>query len=497
MDFSFSSDQQLLKNSARAFLDEHCKPATVRLLWDDPRGESDTMWKEMAQLGWHGLALPEAYGGSGLGMVESAILLEELGRASYPGPYWPTVLAAAAVAAAGNDAQKKRWLSAIATGDARATLALLDADLDWDPAAMTTRAEKSAKGWTLSGTKRFVPWAHVANVLLIPARAPEGPSLFLVDPAAAGLKLSPVQGMDLATRWVHLDMDKVPVAPEALLGTPGQAAPLLSSLVRRGAIGAAAEMLGAARRCLDMAVGYAKVREQFGQPIGSFQAIRHKCSEMLLEVENSHSAVYYAAWALDAKAEDHELAASVAKAYVGDASRKVCGEAIQVHGGIGFTWEYDLHIYFKRAKALESMYGVVDYHREQIVRRASSTDVVMVNMRSGFSYRLVVGYDPCSAINPRLVYSSVTSFGSSGPNADRPGFDPIFQALGGIMTLQGFGGPPVYQRTAPTYYYTAALATQAILAALFTRERTGRGQRVETSLLRGAMALQAGVAIDY
>src|SRR6266478_4882660 len=304
MDFSFSSDQQLLKNSARAFLDEHCKPATVRLLWDDPRGESESMWKEMAQLGWLGLSLPEAYGGSGLGMVETSILLEELGRAAYPGPYFPTVLAAAAVEAAGNDAQKKRWLSAIATGEARATVALLDNDLDWEPASVTTRAEKSSKGWALSGTKRFVPWAHVANVLLIPARA-------------------------------------------------------------------AAEMLGAARRCLDMAVGYAKVREQFGQPIGSFQAIRHKCSEMLLEVENSFSAVYYAAWALDAKAEDAELAASVAKAYVADASRKVCGEAIQVHGGIGFTWEYDLHIYFKRAKALESMYGDVDYHREQIVRRAA------------------------------------------------------------------------------------------------------------------------------
>src|SRR5438309_1687709 len=246
MDFSFSSDQQLLKNSARAFLDEHCKPATVRLLWDDPRGESESMWKEMAQLGWLGLSLPEAYGGSGLGMVETSILLEELGRAAYPGPYFPTVLAA-----------------------------------------------------------------------------------------------------------------------------PGQAASLLGDLLRRGAVGAAAEMLGAARRCLDMAVGYAKVREQFGQPIGSFQAIRHKCSEMLLEVENSHSAVYYAAWALDAKAEDAELAASVAKAYVADAARKVCGEAIQVHGGIGFTWEYDLHIYFKRAKALESMYGDVDYHREQIVRRAA------------------------------------------------------------------------------------------------------------------------------
>jgi alkylation response protein AidB-like acyl-CoA dehydrogenase len=368
MDYSFTSDQQLLKNSARAFLDEHCKPAAVRLLWDDPRGESDTMWKEMAQLGWLGLSLPESYGGSALGMVESAILLEELGRAAYPGPYWPTVLAAAAVEAAGTDAQKKRWLSAIATGDARATLAFLDADMDWDPAVMTTRAEKTSNGWSLSGTKRFVPWAHVANVLLIPARAPEGPTVFLVDPAASGLKMSPVQGMDLATRWVHIDLDKVPVATDGLLGAPGGAAPLLTGLLRRGAVGAAAEMLGAARRCLDMAVGYAKVREQFGQPIGSFQAIRHKCSEMLLEVENSHSAVYYAAWALDAKSEDEALAASVAKAYVGDAARKVCGEAIQVHGGIGFTWEYDLHIYFKRAKALEPMYGDVDYHREQIVR---------------------------------------------------------------------------------------------------------------------------------
>jgi alkylation response protein AidB-like acyl-CoA dehydrogenase len=329
------------------------------------------MWKEMAQLGWLGLSLPEVYGGSGLGMVESAILLEELGRAAYPGPYWPTVLAAAAIEAAGADAQKKRWLSAIATGDARATLALLDADLDWDPAAMTARAEKTPRGWALSGTKRFVPWAHVANVLLIPARALEGPTLFLVDPSAAGLKLSPVQGMDLSTRWVQIDMDKGPAAADAVLGTPGQAAPLLSSLVRRGAVGAAAEMLGASRRCLDMAVGYAKVREQFGQPIGSFQAIRHKCAEMLLEVENSHSAVYYAAWALDTKAEDGELAASVAKAYVGDAARKVCGEAIQVHGGIGFTWEYDLHIYFKRAKALEPMYGDADYHREQIVRRVA------------------------------------------------------------------------------------------------------------------------------
>src|SRR5213593_1427282 len=333
-------------------------PAAVRLLWDDPRGESEATWKEMAQLGWLGLSLPEAYGGSALGMVESAILLEEMGRAACPGPYFPTVLAARAIEGAGSDA--------------RATIAFLDADLDWRPDAIQTRAETTAGGWALSGRKQFVPWAHVASVLLVPAKTPDGLTLFLVDPGAAGLTLEPAQMMDPATRLASVTLEGTPVTGAGVLGKPGQAGPLLKALLSRGAVGAAAEMLGAARRCLDMAVGYAKVREQFGQPIGSFQAIRHKCAEMLLEVENSHSATYYAAWALDAAAEDQALAASVAKAYVGDAARKVCGESIQVHGGIGFTWEYDLHLYFKRAKALEPMYGDADHHRELIVRRVAA-----------------------------------------------------------------------------------------------------------------------------
>jgi len=367
MDFSFTSDQTLLKNSARAFLDEHCKPATVRLLWEDARGESEAMWKEMAQLGWLGLALPEAHGGSGLGMVESALLLEELGRAAYPGPYWPTMLAGHVIAEAGSEAQQARWLPAIAAGDARAAIALLDTDLDWNPESTATRAEKTSGGYQLSGVKRYVAWSHVASVLLVPARTPEGVSLFLVDPAASGISASPVMSMDPGTRLAHLSLDRVPVRAEDMVAAPGAAGPRLARLLRRAAVGAAAEMLGAARRCLDMAVGYAKVREQFGQPIGSFQAIRHKCAEMLLETENSHSAVYYAAWALDAGADDAESAASIAKSYVADASRKVCGEAIQVHGGIGFTWEYDLHMYFKRAKALEAQYGDAEYHRELIL----------------------------------------------------------------------------------------------------------------------------------
>ena len=369
MDFALSADQQLLRNSARAFLDEHVTPARVRSLADDPRGESEATWKEIAQLGWLGLGLPEAHGGSELGMVETVILLDEMGRAAYPGPYLPTVLAGQAIARAGTAAQQRQWLPAIATGEARATVAFLDAELDWNlDAATQTTARRATGGWALSGVKHLVPWAHVANVLLVPARTDEGLSLFLVPASTPGARLAPVTAMDLTTRWSTLTLAEARVPAEAMLGEPGTALALLGDLMRRAAVGAAAEMLGAARRCLDMSVGYAKVREQFGQPIGSFQAIRHKCAEMLLEVENSHAAVYYAAWALDAGAEDAALAASVAKAYVSESARKVCGEAIQVHGGIGFTWEYDLQLYVKRAKGLEPLYGDADHHRELIVR---------------------------------------------------------------------------------------------------------------------------------
>jgi alkylation response protein AidB-like acyl-CoA dehydrogenase len=212
----------------------------------------------------------------------------------------------------------------------------------------------------------------VADLLLMPARTPEGLACFLVEPAAvSGLSVTPALAMDLGIRWSTLRLDGVTVGGDARLGSAGGADGLLTDLLRWGAVGAAAEMLGAARRCLDMSVEYAKVREQFGQPIGSFQAVRHACAEMLVDVEQAHGATYYAAWALDADAEDAALAASVAKAYVGDAARRVCGDAIQVHGGIGFTWEYDLQLYFKRAKALETTYGDGDYHRELIVRHVA------------------------------------------------------------------------------------------------------------------------------
>ncbi|MBI2525060.1 MAG: acyl-CoA/acyl-ACP dehydrogenase [Candidatus Rokubacteria bacterium] len=372
MNFSFSEDQVLLRNSVRAFLDEQCKPAHVRAMMHDPRGYDPGLWSEMAKLGWLGLPFPEKHGGAGLGMVELAIAIEELGRAAYPGPYLPSVvLGGVGLLLGGSGGQKDTWLPAIASGEKRATAALIEETLDWDPASTTATAVRSGDGWKVSGLKRFVPWAHVADVVLVPARGPEGLSLFLVDPRQAGVTLSRMVGIDLGSRWSELRLENVGVGANAVVGQPGGAGPLLEALLRRAAVCASAEMLGAARRCVDMSVEYAKVREQFGQPIGSFQAIRHRCAEMLLETENSHSAVYYAAWALEAGAEDAAVAASICKSYVSESARRACGDAIQVHGGIGFTWEYDLHLYMKRAKALEPLFGDAEFHRELVARHVA------------------------------------------------------------------------------------------------------------------------------
>jgi alkylation response protein AidB-like acyl-CoA dehydrogenase len=372
MNFAFTDDQVLLRNSVRSALDERCPAAHVRAMMDDPRGYSEPLWTDMAKLGWLGLPFGEEHGGAGLGLVELCLVLEELGRAAYPGPYFASVaLGGLGLALAGSAVQKERWLPAIASGQARASAALLEDSLDWSPAATAATATRHGEEWRLTGIKRFVPWAHVADVVLVPARAPEGLSLFLVEPGQPGVSIRPMVGIDLASRWSEMRLDGARAASGALVGPAGGALPVLESLLRRAAVCASAEMLGAARRCLDMSVGYAKVREQFGQPIGSFQAIRHRCAEMLLEVENAHSAVYYAAWALAAGAEDAAVAASICKSYVSEAARKVCGDAIQVHGGVGFTWEYDLHLYMKRAKALEPLYGDAEFHRELIARHVA------------------------------------------------------------------------------------------------------------------------------
>ena len=365
MDFDFTQEQVMLRDLSREFFTRESSPKALRALWEDQRGYSEATWQQMAEMGLHGLTVGEGYGGQGLGTVELALVLDEMGRAAYPGPYFATtVLAAGAIDASGDAQQMARYLPDIAAGRTRATLALLETALSWQASAVGLRAERRGDGYVLSGVKRFVPWAHVADLVFVVARTAGGITLLAVPGDAPGLSGARNVEMDRTNPTSTLTFKDVAVPADAVIGEVDQGWAIVEAVLQRAAVAASAEMLGASRRCMDMSVEYAKVRQQFGQPIGMFQAIKHACAEMLLEVENSHGATYYAAWAADAGSADAALAASSAKAYVGDASRKVCGSAIQVHGGIGFTWDYDLHIYFKRAKHFEPLYGDADFHRE-------------------------------------------------------------------------------------------------------------------------------------
>lgn len=374
MDFDFNQDQVALRELAREFLSEQCTPAHVRAMMDDETGYDDRMYRQMAEMSLLGLTIPERFGGSEMGMVEQAIVLEELGRVAYPGPFVASaVLATSALMASGDEAAMARYLPGIATGELTMSFAFLEDTVSWGPEAVAMVAAPDGDGYRLDGVKRFVPFGHAVDVILVVARiepgsGPEGISLFAVPRESAGLTVTPQVMFDLNAKTSELRFDGVRLPAAALVGTAGGAWATVETTLRRAAVAACAEMLGAARTSLEMTVDYAKVRKQFGQPIGSFQAVKHTCAEMLEAAENAHSATYYAAWALDADAPDAALATSIAKTTVNQAARKVCGDAIQVHGGIGFTWEYDLHLYFKHAKHLEPLYGDADFHRERVLQ---------------------------------------------------------------------------------------------------------------------------------
>lgn len=372
MDFDFTQDQVMLKDNAREFLSAKSPTTFVRTMFEDKTGFSRDMWKEIADLGWLGLTFPEDHGGLNLGSVELSLLLEEMGRAVFPSPFFSSVvLAGTAINAAGDKDQKEKYLGGIASGNLIATMGILEEAHNWGPEAIKLKAESGGGGFVLNGMKRFVPFAHAADVILVPARtssSPTGISLFAVDAKTQGVEMSPMNHIDMTSKASQVTFHNVIIPEENIIGEIDAAWPVMKEVLQKAAVGAAAEMLGCSRKAMEMSVEYAKVREAFGQKIGQFQAIKHKCADMLVDVESSHAAVYYAAWAQDAKAPDAALAASVAKAYVGDAARKVCGDSIQVHGGIGFTWEFDLHLWFKRAKYYEPMYGDVEYHREQALQ---------------------------------------------------------------------------------------------------------------------------------
>ena len=374
MDFGFSEEQEMLRSSARDFLAKEAPMTYVRKMMDDEVGFTAELWKKMADLGWMGLILPEQYGGSGLDFVDLIVVLEEMGRAVLPGPFFSTVvLGGMALLDGGSAALKDALLPKLASGELRVTLAQLEPSGRWDADGIQLAAKADGGGFVLSGTKLFVPDAHTADHMVVAGRAPgstgtDGISLFLVDAKAPGITTTQLKTMDQTRKLGEVVLKDVRVPADRVLGPVGQGWALLDRVIDRGKVGLCAEMCGGAQRVLEMSVDYAKVREQFGKPIGSFQAIQHKCANMLVEVESSKSVTYYAAWAVANGVAEAPLAAAMAKAYCSDAYRHVSGEGIQIHGGIGFTWEHDMHIYFKRAKSSEVTFGDATWNRELVAQ---------------------------------------------------------------------------------------------------------------------------------
>jgi len=374
MNFGFNDEQELLRSTARKFFENECGSDTVRRLMETPEGISPDLWTKLAEQGWLGLVYPEAYDGMGLGLVDLVVLMEEMGRAVVPGPYFSAVLLGGlAILEAGGEAQKKEWLPKIAAGDRRVALAWMEPSAQLGPAGVTLTAVEKGGRYTLSGTKLFVHDAHTADALVVAARTrpgagADGVSLFLLPKGTRGLEVTLLPTMDQTRKLCEVSLSDVSVGADALLGAAGAGWTPLARVLDRATVALCAEMCGGAQKVLDMTVEYAKIRQAFGRPIGSYQGVKHRAADMLVDVENSKSITYYAAWALDEGAAEAPLAVSMAKAYVSDAYRRVAAAGIQLHGGIGFTWEHDLHLYFKRAKGSEFTFGDATHHRERVAQ---------------------------------------------------------------------------------------------------------------------------------
>ena len=368
MNFAFSEEQEELRRIVRAFLEDKSAEDEVRRLMETEEGYDQAVWSQMGeQMGLQGLIVPEENGGSGYSYVELIVVLEEMGRALLCAPYFSTVvLAANTLIHSGDDAAKAAHLPGIAMGETIATLAFTEANGRWDESGIEMAATEAGDGYTLSGEKMYVLDGATAGLILVAARTASGVSLFSVDGDASGLTRTALATMDQTRKQAKLTFDNTPAT---LIGTEGGGWAVLETVLDLAAVALAAEQVGGAQMCLDMAVQYAKDRVQFGRPIGSFQAIKHKCADMLLEVESAKSAAYYAGWCAAEMNDELPSVASLAKAYCSEAYFHATAENIQIHGGIGFTWEHPAHLYFKRAKSSELLFGDPTYHRELLAQR--------------------------------------------------------------------------------------------------------------------------------
>ena len=368
MNFAFTDEQEQLRDFVRSFLEEKSPESAVREQMDTEQGFDPDVWAQMSeQMGLPALTIPEEYGGQGFTRIEQVVVLEEMGRSLLCAPYFSSaVMAANTLMLSGDESAKQAYLPGIASGETRGTFAFTEQNGRWDEPGVTMAATAKNGAWRLDGVKMYVLDGHTADLLIVAARTSGGVSLFTVDPGAAGLTRTALSTMDQTRKQAKLTFEGVEAT---LIGTEGQGWPVLEGVLDLASVALAAEQVGGAQRCLDMSVEYAKVRVQFGRPIGSFQAIKHKCADMLLEVESAKSAAYYAGWCAAEMNDELAQVASLAKSYCSEAYFHAAAENIQIHGGIGFTWEHPAHLYFKRAKSSELLFGDPTYHRELLAQR--------------------------------------------------------------------------------------------------------------------------------
>jgi alkylation response protein AidB-like acyl-CoA dehydrogenase len=365
VNLTLTEEQEELRASVRRFLADKSPSEAVRRWMDSAEGYDPQLWAQMAgQLGLQGLAVPEEFGGAGYGPVELGIVLEELGRAVVPAPFFSTVaLAGQALVHSGDEAAQARWLPGIADGSLTATLALSEEDGGSGLDEVATTATADGEGWTLTGTKMFVIDGDSAALVLVVARAPEGLGLFAVEGDAAGVTRTRLDALDPTRRLGRIELAG---APAQRVGPAGDATEFLQRVLDLAVVALAHEQVGGASACLDSAVEYAKIRVQFDRPIGSFQAIKHKCADLLLQVEGARSAAYSAAWTAAEDLAELPVSAALAGSYCSEAYTHAAKENIQIHGGIGYTWEHDAHLYLKRAKSSELLFGSPVRHRARL-----------------------------------------------------------------------------------------------------------------------------------
>ena len=364
MNFAFTEEQEQLREFVRSFMDDKSSEAAVRELMETDSGYDTAVWSQMAeQMGLQSLVIPEEYGGQGFTFVELGVVLEEMGRRLLCAPFLSGLLASLAVLHSGDDEAKKAHLPGIASGETIAALAFTEENGRWDEAGIEATADANGK---ITGTKSFVIDGSIASLLIVAARTDAGVSLYAVDAGSDGVTATALATMDQTRKQSKIEFAG---AQGTLIGTDGAGWDTLSTVLDLAAVALAAEQVGGAQFVLEMAVQYAKDRVQFGRPIGSFQAIKHKCADMLLEVESAKSAAYYGLWCAAELNDELPSVASLAKAYCSEAYFHATAENIQIHGGIGFTWEHPAHLYFKRAKSSELMFGDPAYHRELLAQR--------------------------------------------------------------------------------------------------------------------------------